>query len=591
MRGWICVPTSEAALALPARPGKRDLRFAKAVVFVNALVPGFVLAWDAAHHLIGANGVNFALHTTGLLAFIFLLLSLLVTPLRLVTGWAVLISFRRTLGLYAFFYACVHFLIFYALDRGGSLTSTVHEVLVRKYLVVGTSGLLLMVPLAVTSTNAMVMRLGAKRWKRLHRLSYLVGVAAAVHYYWLVKSDVRQPLVFAGVLTALLGFRLVHGARERDKLRDAKAAALARPATPTTKPRFWSGELRVAEIIVETPDVRTFRLVADDGGALPFAHQAGQYLNMMLTIDGKRVNRSFTIASSPTRAQHCEVTVKRSPTGPASKYLHEQVREGSKLRISAPAGRFVFSGADTKKVVLLAGGVGVTPLMAMIRFLTDRAWAGDIYLVFSVRTQADLIFREELATLERRFPNLHVCLTLTKEAGDAWKGRRGAITKDLLTSFVPELTSGPIYLCGPDGMMAAMRALLLELSVAPSAINTEAFVSAVAEAATLAPELGAASEGAPPLEDASTGVGRIRFARSAREAEPSAGKTILESAEDAGVSIPFECRSGICGQCKTRLVSGRVTMETEDALSGAEKAKGLILACQAHAVGDVTLDA
>ncbi len=585
--------TSEAALALPAKPGKRDLRFAKLVVFINALVPGFVLAWDAAHHLIGANGVNFALHTTGLLAFIFLLLSLLVTPLRIVTGWTVLISFRRTLGLYAFFYACVHFLIFFTLDRAGSLTSTVHEVLVRKYLLVGTSGLLLMVPLAVTSTNAMVMRLGAKRWKRLHRLSYLVGVAAAVHYYWLVKSDVRQPLVFAGVLTALLGFRLVRGAREREKLARAPSVALPRPATVTSKPRFWSGELRVARIFEETPDVRTFRLVPVEGGELPFAHQPGQYLNVALMIDGKRVNRSFTIASSPTRSHHCEVTVKRSPAGQASKYLHEQVREGSKLKISAPAGRFVFSGADGKKVVLLAGGVGVTPLMSMVRFLTDVCWAGDIYFVFSVRTQADLIFREELATLERRFPNLHVCLTLTKETGDAWKGRRGAITKDLLTDFVPDLTSGPIYLCGPDGMMAAMRVLLLELGVAASAINTEAFVTPVAanDAATLAPEVGAASVGAPPLGDASAGGGRIRFARSARDAEPSAGKTILESAEDAGVSIPFECRSGICGQCKTRLVAGRVTMETEDALSAAEKSKGLILACQAHAVGDVTLDA
>ncbi|HEY4186148.1 MAG TPA: protein-methionine-sulfoxide reductase heme-binding subunit MsrQ, partial [Polyangia bacterium] len=184
---------------------KRDVRFTKFLVVVNALVPGTILAWDAAHGQIGVNGVNYALHTTGLLSLIFLLLTLLVTPLRKVTGWNTLISYRRALGLIGFAYACVHFLIFFGLDRALSLSSTVHEILSRRYLFIGTTGLLLMVPLAVTSTNGMLMRLGAKRWKALHRLVYLVGIAGALHYYMLVKSYVRQPLVFAAVLTALLG--------------------------------------------------------------------------------------------------------------------------------------------------------------------------------------------------------------------------------------------------------------------------------------------------------------------------------------------------------------------------------------------------
>ena len=214
---------------------KRDLRFTKLLVVVNAIVPGAILAWDAAHGQIGVNGVNYALHTTGLLALIFLLLTLLVTPLRKITGINTLISYRRTLGLMGFGYACVHFLIFYGLDRAASVSSTVHEILTRRYLLIGTAGLLLMVPLAATSTNAMLMRLGAKRWKALHRLVYLVAIAGALHYYLLVKSDVRQPLAFAGVLVALLGFRVVGYLLDRRKALDPAKRA---PASMTTTPRL-----------------------------------------------------------------------------------------------------------------------------------------------------------------------------------------------------------------------------------------------------------------------------------------------------------------------------------------------------------------
>jgi ferredoxin-NADP reductase/DMSO/TMAO reductase YedYZ heme-binding membrane subunit len=575
---------------------KRDVRFTKFIVILNALVPGVVLAWDAYHQQIGANGVNYALHTTGLLSLICLSLTLLVTPLRKITGWNTLISFRRALGLYGFFYACVHFLIFFGLDRALSVSSTVHEILTRRYLLIGTAGLLMMVPLALTSTNGMVTRLGAKRWKALHRLSYLVAIAGVIHYTLLVKSDVRQPLAFAGVLTLLLGFRVVRYAMDRRRARNAPKSIPIHASQ--AKPRFWSGELRVARVFDETPDVRTFRMVAEGGDELPFTHAPGQYLNVALTIDGKRVNRSYTIASSPTRAHYCEITVKRSATAYGSRHLHEAIQPGDKLKVSAPAGRFVFTGDGAGAVVLLAGGVGITPLMSMIRYLTDRCWPGDIYLIFSTRTQADMIFRDELAYLERRFPNLHVCVTLSKDTSTNWTGARGSISKDLLTRFVPDWTRGPVYLCGPDGMMAAMRKVLCEMGVPDSKVHTEAFISRPAAPAPTGPGVvvaptavaGAVDAELPAMPSDAAGAS-LRFARSDQMVDVTPNATILESAESAGVSIPFECRSGICGQCKTRLVAGRVTMETDDALSPAEKARGLILACQARCIGNVTVDA
>jgi sulfoxide reductase heme-binding subunit YedZ len=186
-----------------------DLRFARLLVLINAAVPAALLGWDAWHHDLGANPVNFAILTTGMLTLIFLMLTLAVTPLRKITGLNWIIFSRRTLGLYAFFYASLHFLIFFGLDRSFSIPDTLSEMIKRKYLLVGITGLLVMVPLAVTSTNAMIKRLGGKRWRALHRLAYVAAIAGVIHFYMQVKADERRPLAFAAVLTILLGYRLV----------------------------------------------------------------------------------------------------------------------------------------------------------------------------------------------------------------------------------------------------------------------------------------------------------------------------------------------------------------------------------------------
>jgi len=383
------------------------------------------------------------------------------------------------------------------------------------------------------------------------------------------------------------------------------------PAAPAARRRFWSGELRVAEVRKETADVRTFRLVVPgaSGQPLPFEHLPGQYLNLALTIDGRRVNRSYTIASPPTWREACEITVKRTAAGWGSAHLHDRLEVGSTLKVSAPAGRFVFTGVEAERVILIGGGVGVTPLMSIIRALTDRRWAGQIHLVLASKTKADVIFEAELGDLARRFPNLHVCHTLTRAAsGDGWTGERGRITRALLERVVPDLARGPIYLCGPDEMMTATRELLLAMGLPESQLKTEAFVSPQPGTAAVA-DTGAEGDeavadrleetAAPDREGLAAGEGgsgrpalaRVRFERSRQVVQSSSAKTILETAEELGIELPFECRSGICGQCKTKLVSGRVMMEAEDALSQAEKSRGLFLACQAHAVGDVTIDA
>ena len=556
-----------------------NIRFAKWLVLINAAVPGVLLARDAWNHALGANPVNFAILTTGLLALIFLALTLLVTPLRKITGWNWLIFSRRTLGLYAFFYASLHFLIFFSLDRSFSVSSTLNEMIKRKYLIVGSIGLLAMVPLAVTSTNAMIKRLGAKRWHALHRLTYVAAICGVIHYYMQVKADVRQPLAFAGVLTVLLGYRVVTS-RKNAAIADAAAA----------RPKIWSGRLRVAGIIRQTPDVQTFRFVPPEGGALPFQHRPGQYLVLSLMINGRKVNRPYTISSSPTKPDYCEITVKREEAGLVSRHLHDALREGEIINLSAPTGRFIFDGTQAQSVVLIAGGVGITPLMAITRYLTDKGWPGEIHFAYAARTPNDIIFRKELDDLQARFPNLHVHVILSRVGDTDWAGHKGRVTAEFLTKCIPALPSRLVYICGPEAMMAMTVQLLKDLGVPAEQIKLEEFIAAKKTETSPTDAKTVCVKGAPGTAGDS-GQPQLTFSRSAKTVALAPDKSLLEIAEEAGVNIDFECRSGICGRCKTRLLGGCVRMETQDALDAGDKAENIILMCQASAIDSVVVEA
>jgi sulfoxide reductase heme-binding subunit YedZ len=186
----------------------QDTRFSKFLLFVNALVPLTLLLWDVYHKRVGANPLEFATRTTGMLTLVFLLIALAVTPVRKITGLNWLIKFRRMLGLFAFFYGFLHLMTYVWFDRYFNLKSVPGDVASRPFIAVGMVAFLLMVPLAITSTNNMVKRLGGKRWNRLHTLVYAGGVAGVLHFWLLVKSDTRLPLTFGFILLLLLGHRL-----------------------------------------------------------------------------------------------------------------------------------------------------------------------------------------------------------------------------------------------------------------------------------------------------------------------------------------------------------------------------------------------
>jgi sulfoxide reductase heme-binding subunit YedZ len=187
----------------------KDPRFAKLVLLINGLVPGGMVVWDALNGN-AINPVEFAVRATGILTILFLILSLAVTPLRLAGGWNWLSNFRRMLGLFAFFYGAAHLVIFlqFQLPPGG-VQALLKEMQDKPFIFAGMIALLLMLPLAWTSTAASVQRLGAKNWKRLHRLSYVSAIFGAIHGYMAFKADKQIPIVFAVVLGVLLLYRIL----------------------------------------------------------------------------------------------------------------------------------------------------------------------------------------------------------------------------------------------------------------------------------------------------------------------------------------------------------------------------------------------
>ncbi len=184
------------------------MRLLKPLVFAACLVPLGLLLWRGFTDGLTANPIEFVTHRTGDWTLRLLLVTLAVTPLRRLTGWNAVIRLRRMLGLFAFFYGSLHLLTYVVLDHFFAFGSMLEDLTDRRFVTAGFTGFVLMIPLALTSTQAMVRRLGGRRWQALHRLVYVSACAGVVHYLWLVKADLRPPLVYAALLALLLGFRL-----------------------------------------------------------------------------------------------------------------------------------------------------------------------------------------------------------------------------------------------------------------------------------------------------------------------------------------------------------------------------------------------
>lgn len=184
-----------------------DVKFNKTLISINAFIPLTLFAWDGFRGNVGTNPIEFFLRTTGILCLISLLITLSVTPLRKIFGWNSLIKYRRMLGLYAFFYGILHLVTYSFFDKSLNFSAIVSDTFQRPFIFVGMLAFTMMIPLAVTSTNAMIKRMGGKNWANLHKLTYLISIGGVLHFYMIVKSDIFYPIIFGFILLILLFFR------------------------------------------------------------------------------------------------------------------------------------------------------------------------------------------------------------------------------------------------------------------------------------------------------------------------------------------------------------------------------------------------
>jgi ferredoxin-NADP reductase len=371
------------------------------------------------------------------------------------------------------------------------------------------------------------------------------------------------------------------GSPEVDWLRAEKEFAKTAPPPPVTA--NWRGQLRVASIVTESPGVKTLRLVPASGDRfLPFTFVPGQFLNVAFWIGGARMNRSYSISSSPTQRDYVELTVRREPRGAVSRHIDDLVKVGEVIEAGGPVGKFTFKGTEADSIVLLSGGVGITPMMSIARYLTELSWGGDIFFIYTCRTPADFIFADELAALGRRNPKLHVAVTISKPEGTDWKGSRGRITKEFLVQAVPGLASRRVHVCGPPSLMDTARTMLAELGVPVDSLKTEAFGAV---------KLTAAAAGATAKPSAPATGPLVTFSTNHKSAKIHTDQTILELSEELSIGIEFSCRVGTCGVCKVKMTSGEVEMAVQDALDDDDRKNGMILACQAKPNSAVAVEA
>ena len=180
----------------------------KPILFFVCLIPLAVILYDTFTNGLGANPVEALSHRTGAWTLRFLFITLTITPLRKQFGWSRLVPLRRMLGLYAFFFACLHLFVYLVLDRSMLLSEIIIDIGKRPYITIGFAVFLMLLPMATTSTNGMIRRLGGRRWKKLHRLIYPAAIGAVIHFFWLVKSDITEPFIYSVILTGLLAYRL-----------------------------------------------------------------------------------------------------------------------------------------------------------------------------------------------------------------------------------------------------------------------------------------------------------------------------------------------------------------------------------------------
>lgn len=352
-------------------------------------------------------------------------------------------------------------------------------------------------------------------------------------------------------------------------------------------------QLRCVAIIDEAADFRTFRFVADHA----VDYKPGQFITLLLDIDGEVVRRNYTISSSPSRPHYLSVTVKRVSDGRVSNWLHDTLKVGDSIRSLGPNGRFHLAAAGASgKLLLLSAGSGITPMMAMLRFIADTNLPLDVCFHHSARGAGDVAFLYELLSIKMQMGDrLKLSWNLTgsnaEVEADAMAGRfegrssvralAGRLDAAMMQAVCPDFAERAVLCCGPDGFRTRAREIYEGWHTQPEFPFLEE---------TFGPD-----RAAMPLPE--IGAYKVSFVKAGKSISGSGTVTLLELARKVGVELTSDCEAGICGSCRCKVVSGewRVAANAADpersVLSQSEKDDGYVLACSTSPIGEVAVDA
>ena len=405
-----------------------------------------------------------------------------------------------------------------------------------------------------------------------------------------------------------------------------------------------SKQLRCVQIIDETIDVKTFTFVAEP--PVKFDYQPGQFLTLSLDIDGKKVKRSYSISSTPSRPHTIEVTVKRVPAprdepnvppGLVSNWLHDNMTVGKEIEVNAPVGKFTNFANPSAKLLLISAGSGITPMMSMSRWICDTTSKVDVVFLHSARSPEDIIFRQELEMMTSRYPNFKLAITVTRPVpGQPWYGYTGRINETILPAIAPDYQERTVYVCGPNPFMEATKELLQKISFPMENYYEESFGGAkkkkkatatvsngdqtsivppqptpqpqtiptpqpqpvpvptpevnetfIIDNPAPAPVVSPTPQPVPAPAPTPTSSGPVVvLSESGKEIACDGEEAILDVAEAEGIDLPCSCRAGACGACKVKKLEGEVAYDDEDPCE-----EGFILTCIARPVGRVVIEA
>ena len=364
-----------------------------------------------------------------------------------------------------------------------------------------------------------------------------------------------------------------------------------------------TGMVECVAITEVTHNVKSFELFAPWMARIDF--EPGQYVTVR--IPELERERCYSIASAPFGTNTFTLTVKRVDGGAVSTYLHDVLSVGDRVHVDGPYGLFSTSFHPAAKHLFVSGGSGISPIMSMVRSLLARpaGTATDIVLIHNAATPADIIFRPELEQLAQ-VPGVSVVTMCSRdcaseaggsasEAGvaEVWAGRRGRITRETLAEVVPELADRETFVCGPADYMAAVRIMLHELGVLGSRVHEESFVFATTPADRLARKGQVAeAEGASALACGASVAAKfgIDFTTSGKHVDCDPETTVLDAAVEAGMVFPSSCEEGMCGTCKSVLVSGEVEMNHAGGIRPKEIAAGKFLPCCSTPLSDLVVE-